>query len=152
MSGGGFLDPLLSGALTVDTTTWFSPSLPNGQCQKFQLTTSDSTTSVLGSIGRVAGSLSDDKTTTIYVVVIANQQAGLNAPDGAEYQLKGVWQRNAGALTVIKAPTVVDSNPNANGTAWTAELVANGTAIDIEVTGDTSKTIVWSAIVTFYEG
>lgn len=150
---GSFLDALLSGALTTDTTTWISPSLPDGQSQKFpELVTSDNTTQTLGTIGRTGGSLTDGRLTTIYAVVIANQHSGLNAPDGAEFQLKGVWLRHAGSLTVIKAPTVVDSNPNAHGTAWTAVLFASGTSVLVKVTGDTSKVITWSTVVTFYEG
>ena len=148
-----FLDPLLGGALTTDTCTWFSPSFPNGQSQKAQLVV-ENTTSVqtLDTIGRTGGSLTPGMVTTVYTIVTACQLAGTGNPDAAEFQLKGVWLRSGGSLIVIKAPVVIDSNPNLNGSAWTAVLLASGTSVLVRVKGDTGKTVRFSSVTTFYEG
>lgn len=154
MTQQSFFDAALSGALTTDVTTWVSPSFPNGQSQKKSIIIqNDANSTRLDLIGRQAGSLTNDMQTTIYVVVQAYQLAGTSFPDGAEFQLKGVWFRHGGSLTVVKAPTVVDSNPNANGTPWTAVLAATGgQGVEILVTGDNAKTIRWSSVTTMYEG
>ena len=148
-----FLGGMLSGALTTDFTTWISPSLPNGRVQKNSIIIqNDASSTQLDLVGIQGGALTNLMITTIYVVVLAEQIAGTSSPDGAEFQLKGVWRRN-GTLTVIKAPTVVDSNPNANGTPWTAVLFANSSSgVEVLVTGDAAKTIRWSCVTTMYEG
>lgn len=148
-----FLDGFLSGEVSTDIVTWVSPKFPNGQSQKNSIIVqNDASTTQLDLIGRQGGSLTNLMTTTIYCVVTAFQMAGTSSPDGAEFQLKGVWRRN-GTLTAIKAPVVVDSNPNANGTPWTAVLSAtSGQGVQILVTGDAAKTIRWSSVTTMYEG
>jgi hypothetical protein len=153
MTMQSFLGGLLSGALTTDVTTWVSPSFPNGQCQKNSIIIqNDASSTRLDLIGIQGGALTNKMTTTIYCVVTAYQIAGTSAPDGAEFQLKGVWFRDT-TLTAIKAPTVVDSNPNANGSAWTAVLsTTSSSGVQIMVTGDAAKTIRWSSVTTIYEG
>lgn len=148
-----FLDPLLNGALTTDSTEWVSSKLPNGFCQKANLIVDNTTANqTLDTIGRAAGSLTNAYVTTIYAVVTMFEIAGLNSPDAAEFQLKGVWYRNGGSLVAVKAPVVIDSNPNAHGTPWTAALVASGTGVIVRVTCDTGKTVRCSSLVTYYEG
>jgi hypothetical protein len=154
MTMQSFLGGILSGALTTDETTWDSPSFPNGLSRKASIIIqNDASSTRLDLIGRQGGALTNEMTTTIYCVVTAFQIAGTSKPDGAEFQLKGVWYRDLGSLTVIKAPTVVDSNPNAHGAAWTAVLATtSGQGVQILVTGDAAKTIRWSSVTTMYEG
>lgn len=154
MTQQSFYDAALSGALSTTVTTWISPTFPNGQSQKNSIIIqNDASSTRLDLIGRQAGALTNEMLTTIYTVVTAYQLAGTSFPDGAEFQLKGVWYRHGGGLTVVKAPTVVDSNPNANGTPWTAVLAATGgQGVEILVTGDAAKTIRWSSVTTMYEG
>jgi hypothetical protein len=136
-----------TGLLQLDNNDWVSASLPDGHSLKNQTTTTNNTTTTLQSF-----TLTDLRTSTFYVVVEAYQTAGTNNPDAAEFQLKGVWRRAGGSLVVVKAPVVVDSNPNANGTAWTAVLDVSSTSVRVRVTGDTGKTIRWSCVRTEYEG
>lgn len=96
--------------------------------------------------------LPDNAVTAVYVEVTGHQTAGTNSPDGAEYQLKGVWRRDGGAPVQIMAPTVVSSNPNANGAAWTAVLAISGNNVLVNVTGDTGKTITWTSTRTSFGG
>lgn len=148
------LDAILSGSLFVDDVSWVSPSLPNAYSSKGMLTIeNDASSTTLVTIGRQAGSLVNLAQTAIYVEVGAVQLAGTSygSEGGAEFQLKGVWYRTGSSLLVVKAPTVVDSNPNQNGTAWTAVLLASGTSIQVNVTGDAAKTIRWSYCFTYYE-
>lgn len=149
-----FLDGVLSGALTTDATTWISPSFPNGYSRKGSIIVqNDASAQIVDQFGAQGGALTNQMTTTVYAVVTAWQIAGTSAPDGAEFQLKAVWWRNGATITAVKAPTIVDSNPNAHGSAWTCVLALNaGNGVKIVVTGDNAKTIRWSSIMTMYEG
>lgn len=98
--------------------------------------------------------LADNTETAVYVEVqgLQNTAGEPGTPDGAEFQLKGVWFRaNGGAPVVVKVPTVVDSNPNANGAAWTAVLLLLGNAVEIVVTGDNGKDVSWTTTRITYE-
>lgn len=154
MTMQSFLGGILSGALTTDATTWISPSFPNGYSFKTStILENDASATELALIGPQGGALTNSMLTTIYVVVTAMQIAGTSSPDGAEFQLKAVYRRNT-TLTAVKAPTVVDSNPNANGAAWTAVLSAtSGQGVSVIVQDSSgTKTIRWSCLVTLYEG
>ncbi len=100
-------------------------------------TTSNTAAQVLASFA-----LADVNTDYVRVLVTANQATG----DGATFELRGAWRRNGGAPVVVKAAAVTESNPNTTGTAWTAVLALSGNNVQVQVTGDTSKTIVWRAI------
>jgi len=91
--------------------------------------------------------LPSDGVTHVNVVVGAFQASGTGDPDAATFVLSGAWYRDAGGAPVqVRAPTVDQSNPNANGTAWTAVLDIGGNDVRVRVTGDTGKTIQWGAV------
>ncbi len=70
----------------------------------------------------------DGSLLTIYADVSAEQD---DLSDFAEFQLKMVVGRDGATITTIKVATVVDSNPNLVGTAWTAVFAVSGTNMTI---------------------
>jgi hypothetical protein len=85
--------------------------------------------------------------------VIMKQSAGTSSPDGAMFKLSGAWYRDGGGVPVqIKAPTIVDSNPNANGPAWTAALALNGNSVEVLTTADATKTLTITVTIQGTEG
>lgn len=87
--------------------------------------------------------LTDTSTNYFRVLVQAYEAA---SGDGASFELRGCWAKKSTAYIVLKAPAVTESNVNSIGTAWAAVIARNGTNIEVQVTGDTSKTIVWKVI------
>ncbi len=115
---------------------------------KFTATTSNNSTTTVKAIA-----LSDNATSQIDVLVTAKQTAGTSNPDGAAFSLRGAWYRDSGGAPVqVKGPTVMDSNPNANGAAWTAVLAVSGNNVNVNVTGDTGKTIAWTCVQQVQDG
>ncbi len=103
------------------------------------LTTTDNTANQV--VQAVA--LTDNATNYFRVLVTAYEAA---SGDGASFELRGSWAKKSTAYIVLKAPAVTESNPNTIGGAWAAVLARNGTNIEVQVTGDTGKTIVWKCI------
>ncbi len=87
--------------------------------------------------------LTDNATNYSRYLVTAYEAA---SGDGASFELRGSWAKKSTAYIVLKAPAVTESNPNTIGAAWAAVLARNGTNIEVQVTGDTGKTIVWKCI------
>lgn len=71
--------------------------------------------------------------------------------DAAWFLLKAVYLRNGGSLVVVKAPSIVDTGSTAGASTWTAQLAANGTAIETQITGQAGKIIHWSIVREFVE-
>lgn len=141
---GEIVDPAVS-TTAQQHTIWASNPVVDGA--KSTGATTNGTTLVLHSFA-----LPDATTTVVYADVTAYEATGTGSPDAAEFQLKGVWRRSGGAPVVVKAAAVVDSNPNANGGAWTAVLALNGNAVEVQVTGATGKNISWSCVRQGQEG
>ncbi len=140
---------VLLGSTSADTNDWV-PDSGVGQKTHGKKTSLITTTNATTAIETVA--LPDSAVTAVYAEISAHQKAGTSSPDGAEFQLKGVWRRDGGAPVQIKAPTVIDGNVNASGTGWTAVLLVSGNTVLINVTGDTGKTISWRCTRVTYEG
>jgi len=92
--------------------------------------------------------LPDNETTSVDVTVTAFHSGSVaSQADGAMFVLRGAWFRAGGGNVIqVKAPIVLDSNPNVIGAAWTAQLVPNGINIEVQVKGDLNKTIKWKCI------
>ncbi len=108
-----------------------------------KLTTTDATASkVLANYP-----LPDETLTYVEVTVIARRT---DAADGASFLLTGSWYRyGAGAPVAVRAATQDQKDGNA---AWDAVLALNGNAVEVQVTGQTAKTIHWTAIRKGSEG
>lgn len=78
---------------------------------------------------------------------------GINTPTNAAwFLLKGVWLRTGASLVEVKAPEVIDTGATAGASAWTAQLAANGTAVETQVTGEDGQTIHWSLVREWIKG
>ena len=78
--------------------------------------------------------------------ITAKITAFLNStpPDGATFEVNGAWARSGTQVTTVRYPTT-ESYGNAN---WFATMVLNGTNVNLVVTGEVGKTIVWKSIRT----
>jgi len=71
--------------------------------------------------------------------------------DAAWFLLNGVWLRSGSSLVAVKAPYIIDSGLTAGASAWTAQAAANGTAVEIQITGASAQTIHWSVVREWIE-
>lgn len=122
--------------------TEFSNIFPHSKWRKYTKTTTDATATTVTSI-----SIAEEETTRILVEATARNSDG--SINGAFYT-RGTFYRNTSGNV-----TALSNQVNAPGTDATAAstievtLVANTTtqAVDIKVTGQTSKTIKWAVNV-----
>jgi hypothetical protein len=104
-----------------------------------QVVTTDARPTVLATY-----SLANDATTQIDVTVTAFQRVDSGFPDGATFTLRGAWCRGADSAPIeIKAPTVLDTNPNR--TTWTAILELRGNNVVLLVSGG-GPNVEWTSV------